>query len=82
MANGELPPLEKERNWRHWILGITVLVLVIFIAQNAQKVSIDFLFVHTNAPLIVALVIAGILGAIIGYIGPILRRHRITTERR
>ena len=22
MTNGDLPPLESKRNWRHWILGL------------------------------------------------------------
>jgi len=68
----------KERNWRPWALGIAVLVVVIFVAQNAQKVKVDFLFVHTTTPLIFALLIAAVLGAVIGYVGPLVRgrRHR------
>ena len=33
-------------------------LLLILIVQNAQKVTVDFLFVETETPLIVALVIA------------------------
>jgi len=63
-------------NIRHWILGIAVLLLAIIALQNSQSVKMDFLFVDTEAPLIVALLIAGVLGAIIGYVGPVVRHHR------
>jgi uncharacterized integral membrane protein len=72
----ELGPLKKETNWRAWALAIVLLILVIFVAQNAQKVDVDFLFVHTTTPLIFALLVATLLGAVIGYVGPLVRRHR------
>lgn len=62
-------------NIRRWILGISVLLLAIIALQNSQTVAMDFLFVHTKAPLIAALLIAGVLGAIIGYVTSLLR-HR------
>ena len=52
------------------------LLLAILIVQNAQKVTVDFLFVETETPLIVALVIAGALGALIGWALPHVRRSR------
>ena len=69
-------PQAQARNWRTWALGIAVLLVVIFVAQNAQEVKVDFLFVHTTTPLIFALLIAVLLGAVIGYVGPVVRRHR------
>ena len=51
-------------------------LLLILIVQNAQKVEFDFLFVKTETPLIVALVIAGGLGALIGWALPHVRRSR------
>jgi uncharacterized integral membrane protein len=68
-------PQAKQRNWRPWALGIAVLLVVIFVAENAQKVKVDFLFVHTTTPLIFALLIAALLGAVIGYVGPLVRRR-------
>lgn len=77
MADGDqLQPLERKRNYKQWALGVAALLLVIFVAQNAQEVDVDFLWIHTTTPLIFALVIAGALGALIGWLGPRVRRQR------
>jgi len=73
---GELQPQRKETNWRAWGLGVLVVLVIIFIAQNSQSVRVKFLFFDASMPLIFALLITTILGMIIGYIGPIVRRHR------
>ena len=73
---GELQPQAKTSSWRPWALGVAVLVAVIFIAQNSQEVKVKFLFVDTTTPLIFALLIAAVLGAVIGYVGPLVRRRR------
>jgi uncharacterized integral membrane protein len=72
----ELQPQVKRSSWRSWALGVAVLLVVIFIAENSQEVEVKFLFVNTTTPLIFALLIAAILGAVIGYVGPLVRRHR------
>jgi uncharacterized integral membrane protein len=69
-------PRRDRAGWRTWVLGIAILLLLIFIAQNAQKVTVDFLFVETETPLIFALLIAGALGALIGWAWPHVRRGR------
>jgi uncharacterized integral membrane protein len=77
VADGDqLQPGETKRNYKAWALGVAGLLLVIFVAQNAQKVDVDFLWIHTTTPLIFALVIAGVLGALIGWLGPRVRRDR------
>jgi uncharacterized integral membrane protein len=73
---GELQPQAQRSSWRPWALGVAVLLVVIFIAQNSQEVKVKFLFVNTTTPLIFALLIAAVLGAVIGYVGPLVRRHR------
>jgi uncharacterized integral membrane protein len=72
----ELQPQVKKSSWRPWALGIAVLLVVILTAQNSQDVKVKFLFVDTTTPLIFALLIAAVLGAVIGYVGPLVRRHR------
>ena len=71
----DLQPQAKQRNWRNWALGIAVLLALIFIFQNSQRVQVKFLFIDTTTPLIFALLIAAILGAVIGYVGPLVRRR-------
>jgi uncharacterized integral membrane protein len=73
---GDLQPQRKETNWRAWGLGVLVILVIIFIALNAQKVTVDFLFFETSMPLIFALAITTVLGIVIGYVAPIVRRHR------
>jgi uncharacterized integral membrane protein len=86
MADPTPPPgVEVRRegtNWRHWALGIAILLILIIAAQNSQEVEMDFLFVNTTTPLIVALLLAAVLGAAIGYLAPVLRRHRRAERRR
>lgn len=69
-------PKKEGHGWRTYLLVTAGVLLLILIGQNSQDVEIDFLFIHTNAPLIVALVIAGALGALIGWALPHVRRSR------
>ena len=72
----ELQPQARKSSWRPWALGIAVLLVLILIFQNSQEVKVKFLFIDTTTPLIFALLIAALLGAVIGYVGPLVRRHR------
>ena len=74
--NWEGMPRKEGRGWRVYVLGVAALLLLILVAQNSQKVTVDFLFVETETPLIVALLIAGGLGALIGWALPHVRRSR------
>jgi uncharacterized integral membrane protein len=53
-----------------------VIVAAIFILQNSQEVTVDFLFTTTEAPLIFALLFAAILGFLIGLALPRFRGSR------
>jgi len=56
---------------------IVLLVLAaLFIAVNFQKVTIDFVVGSAEAPLVVALLISGLLGFLLGLILPRFRDHR------
>ena len=73
------PPVipQKERaGWKAWALGTAGVLLLILVLQNLQEVRMDFLFIHTTIPLIFALLIAGALGALIGWATPHIRRGR------
>ena len=79
MADHDYPegaPHQEGRGWRVYVLGIAILLLLIFVIQNSQKVTVDFLVGQTDTPLIVALLLAGALGALIGWALPHVRRSR------
>jgi uncharacterized integral membrane protein len=69
-------PEKKPTNWRAWIVGVLIALVVIVALQNSQEVRVDVLFVTVNAPLIVTLLAAVAIGALIGYVAPLVLRHR------
>ncbi len=72
-----MQPQQKEPvNWRAWLLGVVVVLVLLIALQNSQEVSVEVLTASFNAPLIVVLLIAVGVGALIGYAAPILLRHR------
>lgn len=66
----------KRTNWRAWIVAVLIGLVVIVALQNSQQVDVEVLFVTVNAPLIVTLLVAVAIGALIGYVAPVVRRHR------
>jgi len=74
-------PEKKPVNWRAWIVGALVALVVIVALQNSQQVRVDVLFVTLDAPLIVTLLAAVGVGILIGYVAPLVRRHRRDEKR-
>lgn len=68
----------ESRNWRAWALGVLVALVLIVALQNSQEVSVEVLFASFKAPLIVVILLAVAIGAVIGYVAPVLHRHRRT----
>jgi uncharacterized integral membrane protein len=71
-----MPQEKKPVSWRTWIAGILGALALIVALQNSQEVSVDILFVSTEAPLIAILLITLAIGALVGYLFPVVRRHR------
>jgi uncharacterized integral membrane protein len=71
-----MPEEKRGVNWRAWMVGILAALVLIVALQNSQRVHVDILFVNLSAPLIVVILIAAAIGAVIGYVGPLVRRHR------
>lgn len=69
-------PRREGRGWRFYVLIVAAIVLLVFVVQNSQEVEVEFLFTSTQTPLIFALLIAGGLGALIGWAWPHVRRGR------
>jgi uncharacterized integral membrane protein len=72
----------KQTNWRAWTVGVLIALVLIVALQNSQQVRVDVLFVTVDAPLIVILLVAVAIGALIGYVAPLIRRHRREESRR
>ena len=53
---------------------ILLVVLIVFAAVNTRRVRIDFVFTSARVPLFVALLVAAVLGAAIGWFAR-RRRH-------
>ena len=63
-------------NWKGWAMLVAVVLLLIFVAQNSQEIEIDFLFfTSVSTPLVLALVFSALLGALIGWLAPRVRRR-------
>jgi uncharacterized integral membrane protein len=61
-------------SWTAVVVALLVLVLlVVFIAQNTQHSSVNFLWFHGSAPTAVVLLIAAIAGALIVVIVAVAR---------
>ncbi|HTT94807.1 MAG TPA: LapA family protein [Solirubrobacterales bacterium] len=70
------PQEKKPINWRLWITGILIALVVVVCLQNSQEVSVEVLFASFDAPLIIVLAAFTLIGMLIGYLGPVYRRHR------
>jgi uncharacterized integral membrane protein len=75
------PSSTGQPQWKFWAFGVAIALLLVVVLQNSQSVAVNLLFISTSAPLIVLLVGAALVGAVIGYTAPILRRHRHNTRR-
>jgi uncharacterized integral membrane protein len=71
-----MEPEKKSVNWRAWLVGILSALVLVVALQNSQEVSFEVLFASFKAPLIVVILLAAAIGALIGYVAPLVRRHR------
>jgi uncharacterized integral membrane protein len=69
-------PQRNDRGFRFWLTIVLIALALLFIAVNFQKVTIDFVVGETKAPLVIALLISGALGFVIGLVLPRFRDHR------
>lgn len=69
-------PRKEGRGWRFYLILTAGVLLLIFVIQNSQKVPVDFLFASVETPLFFALIVAGGLGAVIGWALPHVHRDR------
>lgn len=68
-------PKDTGRQVRLWLAGIAAILALILIVQNSQKVEFNFFFANTETPLFFGLLIAFVLGALVGWLLPRVRAH-------
>jgi uncharacterized integral membrane protein len=66
----------EGRGARFWFIVVLAVIGLVFFAVNFQKVTIDFVVGEANAPLIVALLISGGIGFVVGLALPRFRRPK------
>ena len=71
----EATPQKQGRGVRFYLTIVALVLAAIFILQNTQKVEVKFFFSTSNLPLIFALLIAAVLGFVIGLVLPRFRRR-------
>jgi len=59
----------KGRGAKFWAFVVAAAVAVIFIVLNSKSVDINFIVATVNTSLVVALLVATLLGVVIGYLG-------------
>jgi uncharacterized integral membrane protein len=74
----DLPMEEREKSvsWRLWVASALALLILVVALQNSQEVDVDVLMVNLRAPLIVVILAAAGIGGVVGYVAPLVRRHR------
>jgi uncharacterized integral membrane protein len=70
-------PLRSSRAAQAWVgvvaLGVVLVLLIVFIAQNTRSVTVSFLGWEGDAPLAVALLIAAVAGIFLAAVAGALR---------
>lgn len=64
---------KRGRGARFWLFVIVAALAVVFIVLNSKDVDINFIVATVNTSLVVALLVATLLGIIIGYLAALFR---------
>jgi uncharacterized integral membrane protein len=64
---------KQGREWRIWLIAAIVVYGVLFVVLNSKRVKISFVFFSAESSLLIALLLAGALGFVAGWL--VRRRH-------
>ena len=67
---------KKRSNAKLIVAAIAAVLAILFVIVNTNQVKINFIFFKVTAPLLVALIVAMLLGFIVGLIFPKLRADK------
>ncbi len=73
---GERNDSEVSRSTGQAVALIAIALLALFFLLNTQEVEVDFLITTATIPLIFALLIAALLGALAAWLVPRVRRSK------
>ena len=76
---GNRPERDRRRDARMAVIGVVAVLFIWFAVANTQQVDVHFWVESARAPVIVVIVIAGVLGVVVGLL---LARHRARSGRR
>jgi uncharacterized integral membrane protein len=65
---------KKERGWRFYLTSVLGVLALVFVLQNTDSTNINFLFAEGEMPLFFALLITLLVGILIGWLTPRVRR--------
>ena len=67
------PGQRRERGAKFWLFIIAAAIAIVFIVLNSKDVEVNFLLATVNTSLVVALLVATLLGMIVGWLAARLR---------
>ncbi len=84
MSDRGTDPIDRTkgggRGWRFYLSSTLLVLALIFVIQNTDETQIKFLFAEGQMPLFFALLITLVVGALIGWLTPRVRRSRKSDE--
>ena len=67
---------EKGTSFGAIVAGIVAVAAVIFVFQNGEEASVNFLFFSATVPLSLVIIISMVLGAVLGWVLAYMRRRK------
>jgi len=65
---GPPAPRESKRGAKAIVAALVLVLLIVFVIRNSQRVSVDFIVTQGHFRLIWVIVICSILGGVVGYV--------------
>src|SRR4030088_1404320 len=65
---GPSSPVQSRRGAKAIVAALVLVLLIVFVIRNSQRVSVDFIVTQGHFRLIWVIVICSILGGIVGYV--------------
>jgi uncharacterized integral membrane protein len=65
---GPPAPRESKRGAKAIVAALVLVLLIVFVIRNSQRVSVDFIVTQGHFRLIWVIVICSILGGVVGYL--------------